>query len=580
MKLRGKVLLIVGATLVLLLGILYAAARWIVLDGFSDLEQEDGRDNIQSVENAISSEGVRLDSNTRDWAFWDETYAFVGGENPEFASNQLSGDTLANLRINLFLLSDTSGETIYSQLVDLGSGQRVAFPATSLTALLSQHELYTFESTEDGTSGIVVLPEGPMLLAARPVLTNDNEGPIQGSLIMGRYIDAQMLAELEDVTGVSVTAFAPSDDSAPPDVRRASTELDAQTPVVIEALNSEELGGYALLEDVQGNPALIVRILMPRDVFAQGTTTAWYLLGALAMTGTIFVIAMVLLLEGAVVSRLRQLSREVSSVAAQNDPTARVSPRGKDEVADLGDSINSLLENIERSTEERDRAQQQLMAVNRELTEERHRIESLNRSLEAKVADRTSDLETVNEQLRQRNRQLVDARTQAATDALTGLGNHRAFHQRIREAVSGLDRNVGLVILDLDNFKMINDTHGHVAGDDVLRGLAAALMEMGLGEDSYRYGGDEFAVILAGEDQEAVTATAEQVRIAVQTSLDGIGNVTVSVGAASYPENADTAEELIYGADSAMYWAKSAGKNRVGDWAMTRREGTISQPFR
>jgi diguanylate cyclase (GGDEF)-like protein len=220
------------------------------------------------------------------------------------------------------------------------------------------------------------------------------------------------------------------------------------------------------------------------------------------------------------------------------------------------------------------------MAVNRELTDERQRIESLNRSLEAKVAERTADLETANEQLRQRNRQLVDARTQAATDALTGLGNHRAFHQRIREDVSGLDRTVGLVIFDLDNFKSINDTHGHMAGDDVLRGLAAALMEMGLGENAYRYGGDEFAIILPGEGQDAAAATAEQVRIAVQTSLDGIGNVTVSVGAASYPETADTAEELIYGADSAMYWAKSAGKNRVGDWAMTRREGTISQPFR
>lgn len=100
-------------------------------------------------------------------------------------------------------------------------------------------------------------------------------------------------------------------------------------------------------------------------------------------------------------------------------------------------------------------------------------------------------------------------------------------------------------------------------------------MEMGLADTAFRYGGDEFAIILRGEGQQAVVSTAEQVRIAVQTRLDGVGNVTVSVGAASHPETADTAEELIYGADSAMYWAKSAGKNRVGDWSHTRRESSI-----
>jgi diguanylate cyclase (GGDEF)-like protein len=573
MKLRSKTLLIVGVTLVVLLGGLYASARWIVLDGFSDIERRDARESVASVENAIAGETARLKGSTGDWAFWDDTYAFVQDRNQDYIDANLSDDTLTTLRINLLMMVDTSGEVIYSKSVDLETGEAMAMPSPSRSDLLSSEALYAFDSEVDGAEGVVVLPEGPMLVSARPVLTSDNQGPVTASLIMGRYMDEQMIADLEDITAVSLGTYETDDQTAPSDVRDAAAL--AEGDIFIQPLDGGTMGGYAMLSDIDGRPALIVRVLMPRDVFAQGASTAWYLLGALALTGVLFAFAVVLLLERAVLSPLRSISRQVGQIATDNDPTARILLGGHDEVTELGGAINSLLETIERSIDGRDRAEDQLMRLNRELTDERRRIESLNRSLEANVADRTRDLEVANDQLRQRNRQLVDARTQATTDALTGLGNHRAFHQRIREATESNASHVGLIIIDLDNFKAINDSEGHLAGDQILRGLAKALMEMGLADTAYRYGGDEFAIILPGEDQTAVVSTAEQVRIALQTRLDGVGNVTVSVGAASYPETADSTEELIYGADSAMYWAKSAGKNRVGDWSRTRRESAI-----
>jgi diguanylate cyclase (GGDEF)-like protein len=573
MKLRAKTLIIVGVTLVVLLGGLYTSARWIVLDGFSDIEQREAHDSVATVESAIAGETARLHSSAGDWAFWDDTYVFVENRNQEYIDANLTDDTLTTLRINLLMIVDTSGEVILSKSVDLDTGEATVMPAQSRFDLLSSDALYAFTSEADGAEGLVVLPEGPMLIAARPVLTSDNQGPINASLIMGRYMDQQMISDLEDITGVSLGAYETDDDTAPSDVRDAEAAIAGD--VFVQPLDGGTIAGYAVLADVEGDPALIVRVLMPRDVFAQGTTTAWYLLGALALSGAIFALAVMALLERAVLSRLRSVSRQVGQIATDNNPTARISLGGADEITELGGAINSLLETIERSTDGRDRAEEQLMRLNRELTDERRRIESLNRSLEASVADRTRDLEIANDQLRQRNRQLVDARTQATTDALTGLGNHRAFHQRIREATENNASHVGLIIIDLDNFKAINDSEGHLAGDQILRGLAKALAELGLADTAYRYGGDEFAIILPGEDQAAVVSTADQVRIALQTRLNRVGNVTVSVGAASYPETADSTEELIYGADSAMYWAKSAGKNRVGDWSRTRRESAI-----
>ncbi len=183
-----------------------------------------------------------------------------------------------------------------------------------------------------------------------------------------------------------------------------------------------------------------------------------------------------------------------------------------------------------------------------------------------RTGESMEQLRIVNEELQARNSQLQDARAQAATDSLTGLRNHRAFQERIRDAFNYAEAEsscIGLIMLDVDGFKQLNDSFGHLAGDKVLRDLASALVQVVGDKDAYRYGGDEFAVLLLGMDVEEAAAIAEQLRSGVEMGMDAQGS-TISVGVSSYPNMASSAEELIYTADMAMYWAKSAGKNRVG----------------
>jgi len=230
----------------------------------------------------------------------------------------------------------------------------------------------------------------------------------------------------------------------------------------------------------------------------------------------------------------------------------------------------------------RRQAEEELARVNRELTREQREIEGLNRGLERRVRERTRELRIANKELQQRHRQLLDARAQAITDALTGLSNHRAFQERVREEMSRAQVNegqIGLIMMDVDAFKAANDSLGHLAGDRILRRLARTLCALAPRDDIYRYGGDEFAVLLPGASCQETTALAEQLRRAVDKRTNGTGEgVTISLGVACYPDTASSAEELIYGSDAAMYWAKSAGKNRVGDWSELvrhRAEGAL-----
>ena len=152
----------------------------------------------------------------------------------------------------------------------------------------------------------------------------------------------------------------------------------------------------------------------------------------------------------------------------------------------------------------------------------------------------------------------------ALTDPLTGLGNHRHFHERLeRELQHANERRLPLTLcfIDVDDFKRINDRFGHPAGDRVLSHIAARLRQTG---EAFRLGGDEFALLLPGyAESAALTAASSVVERISALELDQIGPVTVSAGVAISPQHATERDELIRLADSALYWAKEYGKNRV-----------------
>lgn len=160
----------------------------------------------------------------------------------------------------------------------------------------------------------------------------------------------------------------------------------------------------------------------------------------------------------------------------------------------------------------------------------------------------------------------------ATHDGLTGLLNHRTFHDRLAEEVARSQRYrnpVSLLMIDIDYFKHVNDGHGHVAGDSVLREITAVLRSQARGTDSiYRYGGEEFAVLLPQTAPADAVAVAERMREAVAAHLflaaGGRVPLTVSVGIAAYPDHARDAGELVAAADRHLYEAKRAGRNRVG----------------
>lgn len=161
----------------------------------------------------------------------------------------------------------------------------------------------------------------------------------------------------------------------------------------------------------------------------------------------------------------------------------------------------------------------------------------------------------------------------ATIDGLTELYNHRYFQETLKKQIEiskRYEQPFSLIIIDIDFFKKFNDTYGHQAGDAVLRQVAQTLKRNSRTTDFVcRYGGEEMSIILPNTTAEEALFNANRINKAVaerefQLNSTETGKVTISVGVATYPDNAETAQELIEIADKGLYWAKEHGRNQVG----------------
>lgn len=190
--------------------------------------------------------------------------------------------------------------------------------------------------------------------------------------------------------------------------------------------------------------------------------------------------------------------------------------------------------------------------------------------LEDSIQTRTFELQVALNELADKNRILEEQNT---LDALSGVRNRAYFDKKILAELKRSRREhrpLALVMLDIDHFKQINDNHGHLAGDAVIRGVAQRIQDLLKRSSDHvcRYGGEEFALILPNTDSEGALALAEQIRhsIAEQPFATEIGDLSVHISAGCFasiagPEMVST--DFIHAADQALYQAKTAGRNQV-----------------
>jgi two-component system cell cycle sensor histidine kinase/response regulator CckA len=350
-SLRQKTLLIVVLTLVGLYLLLYIFARKTVLDRFAQLEHQEIRQDLDRVSHTISNEYDLLATIARDDSQWDEAYRFINRPMAKWGENNFPNDTFGALRLNLLIYMNSSDQAVHAREFNEQDGHQRPASDEAITHVVPLSRMAR-ESNNKGVGGIVIMPGGPMLVTAWPLLDSTGHGPPRGALLMGRRLDAAELKRLAWTTSLQFDIFCLNGAPLPKDIIHARAQLSRLTALV--APLGQGIAGYTLLKDYTGTPALVLRVQTPRVIYAQGQMTLMYLMGFTLFVGAVFTTLTLLLLEKQVLSRLISLSRSVAVIGVRSGLSDRVRVQGADEISHLAGSINQMLASLERAERERE----------------------------------------------------------------------------------------------------------------------------------------------------------------------------------------------------------------------------------
>ncbi|MEW6140738.1 MAG: PAS domain S-box protein [Thermodesulfobacteriota bacterium] len=346
MTVRKQALLSVLLTTALLILVLSLVARIFLLGGFSDLEETQVRQTVERMVAAVASQIDLVGRTASQVASWPE---MAGLGEKSHSSSEIASfleNTAYLLGIDAAAVLDSRGRVLFSFWRDKLGKNVPEMPQDFLKAVAEDSRFG--DRSKSGThSGVLLLPEGPMILAASPMHPQAGFPPQAARILVARYVN---LSEIERLSGgFPFTLTLSSDESKTVPTGNSCPGLSKWEPVVVKATGPDSLGACGFVTSFSGSNALILRVELPRETYRRGVVTVqWFMLSLLG-AGLIFAAVIMFVLDKRIVSRLRDLGAEVSAVAAGGGLTRRVTAAGNDELALLAHEINRMLAALEES---------------------------------------------------------------------------------------------------------------------------------------------------------------------------------------------------------------------------------------
>jgi methyl-accepting chemotaxis protein len=272
MSIKNKILVIVGLSTIFLFVIIFSASQIVFTRSFSKLETDDALQNIQRTHNALNASIESLDTLLRDWSSWDSCYEFALEPNQEFIDDNLGGSTVVNLKLNMFIIVNARGEVLMIKGADIQNGNDVTIP-DSTVAILKNSNLLNQSDIESSSCGLLDLEGVPLLFASRPILTSNDEGPVAGTVLMGRYLNDAMINTLAETVHLPLTISDINSQGLSSDLAAAKERLATNPEDFIAIRDSNTIAGYSIVSDINGNPISVLKIELPRVIYSQGQSS-------------------------------------------------------------------------------------------------------------------------------------------------------------------------------------------------------------------------------------------------------------------------------------------------------------------
>lgn len=323
----------------------YGVQVLVVMPAFAALERQGAERDIDRSVDALQRDIEYLSNLANDWASWDDSYQYVQDHNEAFAQGNLVDEAFSNSHINLICILDNSRSIVWGQARDIETLETIDVP--DLFAVLQQEScpFIAHRDVEDAKQGVQLTSQGPILIASRPIATTKREGPVRGSMIMGRFLHEAEIVNLSERTHVALDIW-PAGQPMPAEAQRSLAVCSQSGQKLIEVGDRETLHGYTVLNDLYGQPALLLRVRVPRDVTVQGAVSAYVATGC-SIAGGIFTLAATwLVLRWRIVGPLQHLAAHAVRVGQHDDLKARLSFDRSDEIGTLAREFDGMVERL------------------------------------------------------------------------------------------------------------------------------------------------------------------------------------------------------------------------------------------
>ena len=363
MRMREKTLIAIIAIFAVLILIEFFASNLIVMNSFTGLETNETLQSVSQANSAYHKELDSMDMLLQSWAMRDDSYRYMIHPQADYIERNMQDQAFIAQDLNLLLMVNPSGDIVYGKAFDL-KNQTAVFISDDIKAQIDKDSPLMMRSDFDRMSGVLVLPEGPMLVVARPILNSSKQGPSLGTMIMGRYIDENLTRTLAGTTHLNLMIFNLNAPDLPADVQEARnrSESSGSTQIVIP-LDDDYIGGYKVIPDVSGKSTLVLRVEAPRLIYQKGRDTISYIILSTLIVGVVIAAIAMVLLDRIVLSRLSNLDAAVKRISSGDDLSARVPVIGRDEIASLSRAINGMLDWLNMSSRELQESESRYHAI-------------------------------------------------------------------------------------------------------------------------------------------------------------------------------------------------------------------------
>lgn len=623
MRLSHKALLIISLVFAGTLLIVYAMSEGIILGGFSKLEQADAQQNASRAVNAFERELQFLNATNIDWSAWDDTYNFVTRRNTNFLKVNLIDETFVRLELNMMIVLDAGGKVIYSKAFDLNKKVKTEIPPEVLHLIATRPDMTRMQNEHDSKTGFMILDKTPLLLSFRPIVQSSYRGPIAGTYMLGKYIGPRELEALSQKASLKIDfAIAGALAQTEANPRGVTVQRIDDNSIAAYTVLDDIFGTPALTVNVtlnraiyaEGKKTLLYFMYTLLAVAVLSVAIMWWLLqdnvisrlaglgnhlAAIRSSGShsaripvegsdelhdlgVLINEMLEALQKQSNQQLALLKKAIDSIPVGvtiADVDKKIVYANHAEASMHGYAVNELIGKDVKIFTKPNAQYDQLdcdMDTWREWTRESRDIRKDGtefpvelRSLVIKEAGIPKYILTISEDITLRKSLEDDLRQRAMYDSLTGLPNRFLMFDRLKlmhdAALRDKSKTFALVVIDLDNFKKINDSMGHIIGDRLLVSVSHCLSKAVRTIDTVsRLGGDEFALLLTNlKDKQEALIIVDRLQHDLKTPIE-IDNYRVVTSASigiAFNDFSKSAEDMYRDADSAMYQAKVSGRS-------------------